>query len=390
MRVGIISAAWGTKAHLPAWRAVPGVEVVAVCTAHRATAEAAATTYDIPMPFWDATTMARHPDVDIVDVGTRPDLRRDMCLAALDAGKHVYNGVPFAACWADSVALRDAARASGTVAVVDAYSEFLAPLRFVQELLADGVCGDIQSITGRLDVSLFDRPISTFPYNWFADGRHGASALRNLGTHLLHLFVHLGGPVADVSGVTTRFVDEWRFTDTGGSVRPECDDTAAGVVRFASGVLGQFHVAWAAATAPGFALEIAGNHGRIAVGASGTMPAEVATVAVARRARCPRGGPRAGPAAPRLRHRTGRGVAHRSASGDGAVVHEHGRRDPRGRRTPAELRARPSRARRDRGGAPLVGRADLGQAAGPGLSGGQGRRRAGAARPRESSESPSD
>ena len=42
LRVGIISAAWGTFAHLPAWRAVPGVEVTAVCTSRQETAEAAA------------------------------------------------------------------------------------------------------------------------------------------------------------------------------------------------------------------------------------------------------------------------------------------------------------------------------------------------------------
>ena len=42
LRVGIISAAWGAQAHLPAWRAVPGVEVVGICTAHQETAEAAA------------------------------------------------------------------------------------------------------------------------------------------------------------------------------------------------------------------------------------------------------------------------------------------------------------------------------------------------------------
>ena len=55
LRVGIISAAWGTQAHLPAWRAVPGVEVVAVCTAHRETAAAAAAEHGIDMPFWGTT-----------------------------------------------------------------------------------------------------------------------------------------------------------------------------------------------------------------------------------------------------------------------------------------------------------------------------------------------
>jgi hypothetical protein len=38
-RAGIISANWGAMAHLPAWRGVPGVEVTAICTSRRETAE---------------------------------------------------------------------------------------------------------------------------------------------------------------------------------------------------------------------------------------------------------------------------------------------------------------------------------------------------------------
>ncbi len=41
LRVGIVSAGWGAFAHLPAWRAIPGVEVTAICTSRQETAEAA-------------------------------------------------------------------------------------------------------------------------------------------------------------------------------------------------------------------------------------------------------------------------------------------------------------------------------------------------------------
>src|SRR5262249_6468007 len=135
LRVGIISAAWGAQAHLPAWRAVPGVEVIGICTAHRETAEQAAAAYDGAMPFWDAQEMGRHTDIDLVDVGTRPSYRRDMCLGALAAGKHVYNGIPFAADLESAQALRDAAAAAGTVTAVDAYSEHFGVFRFAEELI---------------------------------------------------------------------------------------------------------------------------------------------------------------------------------------------------------------------------------------------------------------
>jgi predicted dehydrogenase len=281
LRVGIISAAWGAQAHLPAWRAVPGVEVVGICTAHRETAEAAATQHDVAMPFWDAAEMGRHPDIDVVDVGTRPSYRRDMCLAALGAGKHVYDGIPFAADLDAARDLRDAADAAGTVAVVDAYSEHFGPFRFAEELLAEGTLGTVQSVVARLELSLFDLPTSAFPYNWFHDATFGASALRNLGSHLLHLLVYLLGPVAEAAGTATRFVDRWDFVDTDGGLDVEVADTAVAALRFESGPIGALTAAWAGAAGPGFHLELAGNRGRLVLSAP-MMPSGESTVLLGR------------------------------------------------------------------------------------------------------------
>jgi predicted dehydrogenase len=48
LKVAIVSANWGAIAHLPAWRVIADdVEVVAMCTANRATAEAAAKRYGV-------------------------------------------------------------------------------------------------------------------------------------------------------------------------------------------------------------------------------------------------------------------------------------------------------------------------------------------------------
>ena len=117
----------------------------------------------MPMPFWDAQQMAAHPDVDLVDAGTRPSYRRDMCLSALRNAKHVYNAIPFAADLGAAKALRDAAVDAGTVTAVDAYSEHLGPLRFAEEILAEGTLGNVQTVSGRLELSLFAEPHSAFP-----------------------------------------------------------------------------------------------------------------------------------------------------------------------------------------------------------------------------------
>jgi predicted dehydrogenase len=281
LRVGIISAAWGTQAHLPAWRAVPGVEVVGICTAHQETAERAAAEHDIPLPFWDAEVMAAHPDVDLVDAGTRPSFRHDMCLAALRHGKHVYNGIPFAADLAAAKDLRDAAAATDRVTAVDAYSEHLGPFRLAEEILAEGALGKVQTVAGRLELSLFAQPTSQFPYNWFHDPVFGASALRNLGSHLLHLMVRLLGPVAEVAGTPAQFLDRWDYVDAPGGVDVGVADVGVSVLRFDSGPVGTLSTAWAGAAAPGFSLDIAGERGRLVIEAP-MMPAAESTVRVGR------------------------------------------------------------------------------------------------------------
>ena len=225
--------------------------------------------------------MARHPDIDVIDVGTRPSYRRDMCLGALASGKHVYTGIPFAADLDAARALRDAAAAAGTVAVVDAYSEHFGVFRFAEEVLAEGTLGTLQSVVGRLELSLFAQPTSTFPYNWFHDASFGASALNNLGSHLLHLMVRLVGPVAEVAGTPAQYLRRWDFVDGPGGLDVEVGDTAVAALRFESGPIGMLTAAWAGAAAPGFHLEIAGDRGRLVLQAP-MMPSGESTFLVGR------------------------------------------------------------------------------------------------------------
>ena len=65
IRVGIVGASasrgFASIAHVPALRALPQFEIVAVGTARQETAEAAARHYQVPHAFADARELARHP-----------------------------------------------------------------------------------------------------------------------------------------------------------------------------------------------------------------------------------------------------------------------------------------------------------------------------------------
>jgi predicted dehydrogenase len=270
LRVGIISAAWGGYAHLPAWRAVPGVEVTSICTSREETARAAATRLGIARPFWDAAAMCADPDIDIVDCGTKPSVRKPMVLAALAHGKHVYNASPHAPDWASAKEIDAAWKASGRTGVVDAFAQWIPAHAQMKDMIDGGYPGTPFGGTCHFNISLFNAPHKQFPYNWFADGGQGVSAVRNNGSHALYMLVHLFGPVADLVADDRIALREWKFPD-GDTVVPQTNDLAHVTLRFVSGLMMQMQISWSMVLHDGWLIDVFGHKGRL-VAASPTFP----------------------------------------------------------------------------------------------------------------------
>lgn len=270
LRVGIVSAGWGAFAHLPAWRAVPGVEVTAICTSRRETAEAARDRLGLARTFWDAAAMCADPDIDIVDLGTRPSVRLPIVLAALNHGKHVYNASPHAPDWAGAKAIDAAWGQSRSIGVVDAFSEYIPALRQMKAMLDNGWLGTPLGGTCHFNISLFNAPNKHFPYNWFADGSAGVSAMRNNGSHALYLLLHLFGPVAELVADDSQILKQWVYPD-GNVVHPETTDFGNAILKFASGLTLQLQASWSMPVHDGFILDLFGATRRL-VATSPTFP----------------------------------------------------------------------------------------------------------------------
>src|SRR6516165_8031236 len=90
LRVGLVGAGANTrKRHIPGLRALPGVEIVAVCNRRPASTEAAAREFGIPRTFEHWQDLVADPAVDAVVVGTWPYLHCPITLAALERDKHL-------------------------------------------------------------------------------------------------------------------------------------------------------------------------------------------------------------------------------------------------------------------------------------------------------------
>ncbi len=270
LRVGIISAGWGAYAHLPAWRAIPGVEVTAICTSRQETAEAAASRLGINRPFWDAMAMCADADIDIIDCGTRPNIRKAMVLAALAHSKHVYNASPHAPDWASAKEIDAAWKSSGSIGVVDAFSQYIPAIAQMKAMINDGYIGAPLGGTCHFNISLFNLPNKQFPYNWFWQGGQGVSAVRNNGSHALYILQDMFGLITELVADDSLILKQWVFPD-GDIIIPETTDLANVILKFANGLTMQMQISWSMAHHDGYVMDVFGDKGRL-LATSPTFP----------------------------------------------------------------------------------------------------------------------
>jgi predicted dehydrogenase len=90
LRIGLIGAGGNTKLrHIPGFKALAGVEIVAVCNRRPESTAAVAREFGIPRSYSHWEELIADRDVDAVVIGTWPYLHCPITLAALEAGKHV-------------------------------------------------------------------------------------------------------------------------------------------------------------------------------------------------------------------------------------------------------------------------------------------------------------
>lgn len=273
VRIGIIGANWTLKVHGMIWRQLPGVELAAVCTAHQETAEAAAAAFGIPKAYWDVADLVADPDIDIIDVGSRPAFRPDMVMAALNAGKHVYNALPFALTLDQAKAQADLARQKGLVGVVDAQFRWGPAALQMKQMIDNGYVGTILGFNMHLSMPLWERdgrtyPLSAYPeggmapYLWLADKASGGSGWRNFGTHSTLFLSHLLGPVATVSGMQATGLKQWDLPD-GTTLKPDTADLGCAVLQLENGAIGTLQTGWCVPDTEVMRIEIWGDRGRL-------------------------------------------------------------------------------------------------------------------------------
>ncbi|WP_417449808.1 Gfo/Idh/MocA family protein [Kordiimonas sp.] len=206
-------------------------------------------------------------DIDVIAIATPNALHKEMAIAAIQAGKHVYIEKPLALDATEAEAIINAyeAQTTNTNPLVHmlGYNYLCNPMISVAKTMIDsGELGEIVHFRGRHNEDYMASP--DVPFSWRCSRTAaGTGALGDMGSHIIGMAMHLAGPASSLSGDTTTVIQ--RRKDHTGTMRTvENDDQAQALVRFESGAMGILETSRIAlGKKQGLAFEIVGTKGSI-------------------------------------------------------------------------------------------------------------------------------
>jgi predicted dehydrogenase len=250
MKVGILGGGNISDTHARAARAIPGVEIVAVCGTNREKVQRLAQTYGAAV-YEDLDRFLGHRPLDLVAIGTPSGLHADQTIAAIRRGVHVIVEKPLDVTTAKADAVISEADRTGMKVGVFFQDRLKPDVVAMKSMLVSGRVGTPVFAAGR--VRWFRPPEyyggSRWRGTWALDG---GGALMNQAIHTVDLLHWLFGPVARVCARTATRLHAI-----------EVEDTAAAVLEFTSGALGVIEAT--TSSYPGYArrLDVTGSEGTL-------------------------------------------------------------------------------------------------------------------------------
>lgn len=195
VKIGIVGCGNISSIYAQAGRAFPIITVVACADLDPERARAQAEKYAIPRAC-SVAELLHDPEIAIVVNLTVPDAHAEVGVAALEAGKSIYNEKPLAISRADARRMLDLAAAKG-LRVGCAPDTFLG--------------GGLQTCRALIDAGAIGRPVAATaailgsgPERWHPSPdffyREGAGPLFDMGPYYLTALATLLGPARGVSG----------------------------------------------------------------------------------------------------------------------------------------------------------------------------------------------
>jgi predicted dehydrogenase len=249
LRIGLIGTGFMGKAHVFGFASAPkvfdlpyNIELHTVADITDEAAARAAADFGFTNATSDWRSLIDNPDIDVIDITAPNALHKEMALAAIAAGKHVYCEKPLAPLATDAREMAEAASARGVKTQVG-FNYLCNPmLRLAKEMIAGGELGEIRGYRG---LHAEDYMVDASGAFTFRHDPAGGGALADIGSHALATAEFLLGPITEVMGDCITMIAE-RPDGKGGSRKVEVDDVGRAFVRFANGAQGSIEGNWIA------------------------------------------------------------------------------------------------------------------------------------------------
>ncbi len=249
MQIGLIGTGFMGRAHVLGYAAADKafdlplpVALHTVADATADAAERARRSFGFAWATDDWRTLIDDPEIDVIDITAPNGLHREIALAAIAAGKHVYCEKPLAPLADEALEMTRAAEAAGVVTQVG-FNYLTNPLfALAREMIAAGELGEIHSFRGVHAEDYMADPAA--PWSFRHDAA-GGGALADIGSHALATAEYLLGPIASVAAQSATLIPRRR--DARGTEREvTVDDVTHAMLRFECGAVGSLEANWVA------------------------------------------------------------------------------------------------------------------------------------------------
>ena len=270
--IGMLGYAFMGKAHSNALKKLPYMmyppvaipRLVAIAGRNAEATAEAAKRYGYEKYYTDWHDLINDPDIQVFDNGGPNDVHAEPCIAAAQAGKHVFCEKPLGRTAEEAKAMLDAVVKAGVQNMVAHNYRFVPAIVLARNLIASGKLGRIYHFRAvYLQEWIMD---PNFGKVWRLDKSiAGSGTLGDLGSHIIDLARYLVGEPTKTMAMTKTFIKERPLLDGSGKRgEVDVDDAFTALIEFENGAMGTLEASRFAAGRKNYeVLEINGEHGSI-------------------------------------------------------------------------------------------------------------------------------
>jgi predicted dehydrogenase len=274
IRIGLVGYGFIGKVHTLAYRVLPliydpfpaVIRLVGVCAASEASTHKGVEQGGYEFGTTDWQELVERDDIDVIDCCVPNFLHKEVLIAAMRAGKHVYCDKPLAMNPTEAREIVSVAQETGAQQQMTFEYRFIPAMMRARQLVKEGFLGRVFCFRAAYLHSGYIDP--NRPISWRLDAdKGGGGALFDLGSHVLDLIRFLLGEYDSVQALTETFIKERPLPGKPGerrSVAVKVDDLTLMTVRMADGAVGTVEASrLATGTNDELRLEIHGQEGAL-------------------------------------------------------------------------------------------------------------------------------